>query len=163
MSPQIVLFLLRLVGAALLLAFLGLIAWFLFQDLRANRLSSLGKSLGNGTLRIVANSLSDHPSVNTIYELSPVTSIGRAGRNTIVLNDTYVSSDHALLTWRESQWWLEDLGSRNGTQLNEAPLIGAAVVSAGDEFTIGSVKFKLELPGQSDLEGQQSGIRDSNP
>lgn len=163
MSPQLILFLIRIGSAALLLALLGLIAWFLYQDLRTTRLTGLSPALGYGSLRVLANSLSASPAVNATYELSPVTTIGRSSRNTIVLDDNYVSSDHALLTWRDSQWWLEDLGSRNGTQLNNAPLAGSAVVSAGDVFTIGSVRFKLEMGGRNEGEGQESGIRDSNP
>jgi hypothetical protein len=154
MSPQLLLFLLRLFGAVLLLSFLGLIAWFLYQDLRATRLSATISAVGYGCLRVLSSPLANGPAVNTVFDLFPVTTIGRSSRNTIVLDDTYVSSEHAMLTWRESQWWFEDLGSRNGTQLNDAPVVGAAVVSAGDVFTIGSVKFKLELPGQNASEEQ---------
>jgi hypothetical protein len=154
MSPQLLLFLLRLIGAVLLLAFLGLIAWFLYQDLRATRLSTTISAVGYGCLRVMASPLANGPAVDTLFDLFRVTTIGRGSRNSIVLDDTYVSSEHAMLTWRESQWWLEDLGSRNGTQLNDAPLVGAAVVSVGDIFTIGSVKFKLELPGQNASEKQ---------
>ena len=147
MSPLVILFIIRIGGAMLLLAFLALIAWFLYQDLRAARLVSAGSIAGFGSLRVLSNSSETAP-MGSHYELSPVTSIGRNSRNTIVLNDTFVSADHALLMWRDSQWWLEDLGSRNGTLLNDAPLTGAAVISAGDVFTIGAVRFKLELPGR---------------
>nr|MBP6804905.1 FHA domain-containing protein [Chloroflexota bacterium] len=41
--------------------------------------------------------------------------------------------------------WLEDLGSRNGTLLNGAPLVETAVISAGDVITIGGTDLKVEL------------------
>ncbi len=155
MSPQLLLFLLRLLGAALLLAFLALIAWLLYQDLQATRLVTAVKAVGYGCLRVLGSPLPNGPAVNSIFDLSPMTTIGRSSRNAIILDDSYVSSEHAMLTWRESQWWLEDLGSRNGTQLNDIPLVGAAVVSVGDVFTVGSVKFRLELPTQPPSSAEQ--------
>lgn len=161
MSTPVLLLLLRGVSAVLLLAFAGLIAWFLYQDMRLTRRAMTSQSAGLGSLRVIANSGS-YPSVNTVYELSPVTTLGRYSRNTIVLDDTYVSGDHALLTWRDSQWWLEDLASRNGTVLNDHPLTDATVISAGDVIGVGGVQLKLELSGRKEEE-EKSGIRDSNP
>jgi pSer/pThr/pTyr-binding forkhead associated (FHA) protein len=71
--------------------------------------------------------------------------IGRASSNTVVVEDDYVSSEHALLSLRGSQWWLEDLNSRNGTLLNDIALDSPAVVTVGDVVTIGNTRFKLEL------------------
>jgi pSer/pThr/pTyr-binding forkhead associated (FHA) protein len=51
-----------------------------------------------------------------------------------------------LLSLRGSQWWLEDLNSRNGTLLNDSPLETPTVVTMGDVVTIGNTQFKLE-PG----------------
>lgn len=159
MSQPTILFLLRLISATLLLAFLGAILWFLYRDLRSARLMAAGQTNTFGALRVLANT-APIPALDSLVELSPVTSIGRSSRNTIVLNDSYVSGEHALLTWRDMQWWLEDLGSRNGTLLNDVAITDAVVLSLGDVITIGGIKFKLELPGILDKE---SGIRDSNP
>jgi pSer/pThr/pTyr-binding forkhead associated (FHA) protein len=49
------------------------------------------------------------------------------------------------LSLRGSQWWLEDLNSRNGTLLNDIALDGPVVVTVGDVLTIGNTVFKLEL------------------
>lgn len=154
-----VLFALRLLSAALLLTFLGLLFWFLYQDLRLARQPRTAESTRIGALRVLANS-STAPAVNSLFELAPVTSLGRNNRNTIVLDDTYVSGEHALLTWRDSQWWLEDLGSRNGTLLNDVALTDPIIISAGDVIGIGGIRFKLELSGRGE---EMSGIRDSNP
>jgi pSer/pThr/pTyr-binding forkhead associated (FHA) protein len=144
MTPELLLFLLRLAAAGLLLAFLGLLIWFLYQDVRAaERAGGVMTAGGLGVLRVLANT-HEAPAIDSTIELSPVTSIGRHSGNSIVLDDTYVSGEHALLSWRDSQWWLEDLGSRNGTLLNDAPLTEAVVVSAGDVITIGGVRLKLE-------------------
>src|SRR5688500_4120377 len=38
--------------------------------------------------------------------LQPVTSIGRAPGCSLILDDTFVSATHAVLTWRDGHWWL---------------------------------------------------------
>ncbi|NLE99729.1 MAG: FHA domain-containing protein, partial [Anaerolineales bacterium] len=68
----------------------------------------------------------------------------------------YASAQHALLTWREGQWWLEDLGSRNGTQLNDELVDAPTVVVTGDIIRIGRARLKVELdygPGVTEQDG----------
>ena len=83
-------------------------------------------------------------ALDTLFPLSSVTSLGRSGGNTIVIDDSYASSEHALITLRGEQWWLEDLGSRNGTSLNDLPVNEAIVLSQGDIITIGDTQLKFE-------------------
>jgi pSer/pThr/pTyr-binding forkhead associated (FHA) protein len=144
MDPLIILFLLRIVAAVLLLGFLGLVAWLIYQDLHLTRAVLAMQQQVTGGLRVV-KSESGEPVVDTVYALRPLTSIGRAKSSTILLDDGYVSSEHVLITQRYGQWWLEDLGSRNGTLLNGAPLVETAVLSAGDIVTIGGTELKVEL------------------
>jgi pSer/pThr/pTyr-binding forkhead associated (FHA) protein len=63
--------------------------------------------------------------------------------NEIVLYVSFVSSDHARLTWNGKGWVLEDLGSTNGTRVNGQPVKRASAVKPGDVVEIGRVKFKL--------------------
>ncbi|MER3459472.1 MAG: FHA domain-containing protein, partial [Chloroflexota bacterium] len=81
----------------------------------------------------------------TVFPLQPVTSLGRAPTNTVALPDSYASGEHALLSLRGNQWWLEDLGSRNGTFLNGVLITEPVVASAGDIISIGRVQLKVEL------------------
>ena len=71
-------------------------------------------------------------------------SIGRSATNTIVLEDNYISGEHALLARRGQQWWLHDLNSRNGTRLNGIMITEAVVVSPGDIITVGEIDLKME-------------------
>ena len=162
MTPQTLLFILRLISAFLLLAFLGTLIWYLYRDLRAANSTADEQSTHWGILRVLS---SVGPSLveDTLIELAPVTTIGRNNRNSIVLDDTYVSGEHALISWRDSQWWLEDLGSRNGTYLNEVLITDPVIISLGDIIAIGSVKFKLDPIVRHTEDGAESGIRDSNP
>ena len=143
MDPALILFILRLLSAALLLAFVGTIGWFIYRDIQLATRSLPEAQKSYGTLRVIATQ-STNLSEGSTFPILPVTGIGRALSNTIVVEDDYVSSEHALLSLRGSQWWLEDLNSRNGTLLNEIPLETATVVTMGDVMTIGNTRFKLE-------------------
>jgi len=44
--------------------------------------------------------------------------IGRSAGNDVVLNNPILSSRHARIFFKEGDYWLEDLGSRNGTRLD---------------------------------------------
>lgn len=145
MTSEVMLFLLRLLGALLLLGFLGVIAWLIYRDLRTTAAVLAEQERHQGHLRVIAAE-NGNLAVDALLPLLPVTSIGRASSNTIVLDDHYASSEHVLITRRSGQWWLEDLNSRNGTLLNEVTLQGAAaVVSAGDIITIGNTQLKVEF------------------
>lgn len=144
MEPQVVLFILRLISAALLLLFLGVIGWFIYRDMQLAARAVPETQRSYGSLRVIASAASNLAEGNA-FPLSPVMGIGRAASNTVVLDDDYVSSEHALLSLRGSQWWLEDLNSRNGTLLNDIPLDAPTVVAMGDVLTIGNTRFKLDL------------------
>jgi pSer/pThr/pTyr-binding forkhead associated (FHA) protein len=65
--------------------------------------------------------------------------------NTVVIEDSFASTEHARLSQRTGRWWLEDLGSTNGTRLNGEPLTAPAIVTTGDEIGIGHVRLRIEL------------------
>ena len=144
MEPAIILFILRLISAALLLTFLGVIGWFIYRDMQTAARTVPEAQRSYGALRVIATE-SANLTPGSAFPLSPVMGIGRAASNSIVLEDDYVSNEHALLSLRGSQWWLEDLNSRNGTQLNEIVLESPTVVTMGDVVTVGNTQFKLEL------------------
>ena len=144
MDPAVVLLLLRLISAVILLAFLALTVWLISRDTRMTSELLLAQGENRIRLRVIACE-SAAELVGMQYALGPVTSMGRDIGNTIVLNDDYASSKHALITRRGEMWWLEDLGSRNGMLLNDLPLEEAAVVSSGDVVTIGGTKLQFEF------------------
>lgn len=78
------------------------------------------------------------------FPLRPVTSLGRGMANTIVLPDHGASAEHALISSRDGHWWLEDLGSTNGTFLNGVRLSAPAIIAPGDIIQVGHVQLKLE-------------------
>jgi pSer/pThr/pTyr-binding forkhead associated (FHA) protein len=138
MTLPVLLLVLRLAGAVVLLAFLAVIAWLIYLDIRTTARAAAAKEEPHGLLRLLDGDAS------RVFPLAPVTSIGRAPGNSIVLEDDYVSNEHALLMLRGRQWWVEDLNSRNGTLLNGELVEAATIIASGDVLTIGGSQLKLE-------------------
>src|SRR5207253_2791096 len=82
-------------------------------------------------------------SAGDLYRLEPDTTIGRAAANVIAIPDPIVSAHHAHVVQQGHEWWLEDLGSRNGTKLNQQPLTAAARLQPGDLIQIGPVVLQV--------------------
>jgi hypothetical protein len=143
MTPETILFGLRILSGGLLLTFVMLLFLLVWRDYRivAGEVEARQRRRGKFT---IIQSGSD-TRLGTEFPLLPLTSIGRAPINTIVLNDSFASSEHALVVLRGGQWWLEDRGSANGTLLNGEPLEEPTVISSGDVIGIGRVSLKLQL------------------
>jgi pSer/pThr/pTyr-binding forkhead associated (FHA) protein/DNA-binding CsgD family transcriptional regulator len=62
--------------------------------------------------------------------------IGRRSDNDLQINNVQVSRRHALLMNHNDDWWLNDLGSRNGVLVNGMRLTSARRLRDGDEIRI---------------------------
>lgn len=69
--------------------------------------------------------------------------IGRAEDSTLVIADDYASARHARLVPRSGQWFIEDLGSTNGTYLDRAKINGPTPVPIGVPIRIGRTSIEL--------------------
>lgn len=69
--------------------------------------------------------------------------IGRADDSTLVLTDDYASTRHARLSQRGSDWYVEDLGSTNGTYLDRSKVTTAVRVPLGTPVHIGKTVIEL--------------------
>ncbi|MFQ6058845.1 MAG: FHA domain-containing protein [Anaerolineae bacterium] len=137
-------FLLRMGFVALLYLFLFVVVVIIWWDLQVASRRAGEPRRRYGQL-IVVDGGGSGLSPGDAFPLRPVTSLGRALTNTIVLPDPAASAEHALLAYRDGQWWLEDLGSTNGTFLNDARLEEPAIVGEEDVIRVGQVKLKLSL------------------
>lgn len=73
-----------------------------------------------------------------------IMTIGRAEGNDLSLpNDPMVSGTHARIVREVDHFWLEDLGSRNGTYFGDERLRTRSLVAPGATFVVGrtSVEF----------------------
>lgn len=75
-------------------------------------------------------------------ERSRVLTVGRSEECDIALPDRQVSRYHARISWRSDGYYLEDLGSKNGTHVNGEEVHGSIPLHDGDEIQI-ALRFKL--------------------
>lgn len=73
-------------------------------------------------------------------------SIGRAPGSVLRLTDYTVSRAHAQVRYTGQGWTLRDLGSSNGTWVNDRRIAGSVPVRPGDRVRFGTVGFQLTAP-----------------
>lgn len=137
--------------AGLRLGFIGLIYLFLFVVLRTTvrELSVAARAMGGGegqapvmALEVLDAAGSSLP-VRSTLALEPASSIGRLAGNTIIVDDPHTSARHAEIRLERGQWWLRDLGSSNGTMLNDEPVRTVMGIRPGDVIQCGRVRFRF--------------------
>lgn len=69
--------------------------------------------------------------------------IGRKEDNVVILGDEYVSNRHAKIYIKNTEYYLEDLNSTNGTSLNSIKISGKLQIKKGDIIQIGTSEFKV--------------------
>jgi adenylate cyclase len=80
-------------------------------------------------------------------DLRPVNSLGRHPNNSIQLLDKIVSKEHCIIELRGDRWFLRDLGSLNGTFVNNERVRGEAPLKHGDELALGATKGRFDDSG----------------
>lgn len=135
--------LIRLAFLGLLYLFLAAVVRILVRDLRA---AARATTVELGRL-VVIEAPDGEPPPGTRLPLGAVTTLGRDVNNSIVLDDPFVSGSHAVLSYRGRTWYVEDLGSTNGTYVNGLPIDGPTPVGVGDEIQVGRVRLRLERAG----------------
>jgi len=141
MDPALLaIWVLRLLFLGLLYLFLAGVVRVLLRDLRAAT-SEPGTELGRLT---VLAAPSGEPAVGPSFGLHAVATLGRDVNNAIVLEDDFVSTTHATLTFRGRAWYVEDAGSTNGTFVNGNAVDGLAPIAFGDELQLGQVRLRLD-------------------
>jgi hypothetical protein len=136
----LVIWIVRLLFLALLYVFLARVVGSLLQDLRA---AAREPGASPGRL-IVVESPAGEPEQGRSFDLDAITTLGRDVNNAIVIDDPFASSEHAVLTFRGLSWYVEDLGSTNGTFVNGRAVAAVSPLGFGDEVSIGQVRMRLE-------------------
>ena len=98
--------------------------------------------------------------------LRPGLTIGRGKDNDIALSSKTVSRSHAVLTFRDGRWFIEDRGSANGTFVNETripfgvphPLRHADIVVVGSERLVFSWPAEGADPDRTDTQDPVEGV-----
>jgi len=135
----------RILTTLIFCVFLGIAFYIIWRDLKSVEAQIAQQPQATHQLRVIATAeAAAGPVVGQTLPLPPITLLGRDPENTIVLDDVAVSAVHARLSRENGIWWLEDLGSQNGTCLNEIPLSKPTTLANGDIIEIGRSRFRLE-------------------
>ncbi len=138
------LLLLRLGLLAVLLVFVFVVAMSMSRGLREGVRTQAPVRGRRAALSVVAPSESGL-AAGTSFELAGVITLGRDAGNSIVLADASVSGRHAVLRQSGAQWTLRDLGSTNGTFVENRQLNSEAFpLRGGERIAFGAVVFRFE-------------------
>ncbi len=77
------------------------------------------------------------------FPLSEEITVGRAAGCQVTIDDTYVSQLHARVFSRDGQYFVEDLGSTNGTYLNRQKVGAPMQVQRGDRLQVGNTVLEV--------------------
>jgi len=130
----------RVLFIVALYLFLFLLAALLRRELRQS--ASPSEERGPADLLLVDPAESGLDAGERIPLLA-LSRVGRSADNDVVLDDTFVSTEHARLVWNGRGWVVEDLKSTNGTRVNGHPVKKTTAVKPGDTIEFGRVKGKL--------------------
>ena len=72
--------------------------------------------------------------------------VGRAADANISLDDDTVSGEHALFAWDGSRLEVRDLGSTNGTMVNDTRILDRVALQDGDEVSFGAARGSVSVP-----------------
>jgi pSer/pThr/pTyr-binding forkhead associated (FHA) protein len=101
-----------------------------------------GKAGGKAPRSVVV--LDERGAKVATVRLDGTLQVGRADACQLRLTDTYASSFHARIYNSDGSWFVEDLGSTNGTYLNQRRITAPAEVRAGDKVRIGKTTLDFK-------------------
>ena len=145
---------------AVLYLFLVWVVWSALRDLRrgsttvqanqapspdATGMYAAADGLGDPHLdqnepRLLVERANGHPA-GAAYEIPDSGATLGRGEVEIKLDDPFASSRHARISQQGHVFVIEDLGSTNGTYLNDEPLDGPQPLHPGDRIRIGDSEF----------------------
>jgi len=145
--PPIVLTTLKWLFIALLYLFIARAIRVIYLDLvgprvpRQRQAGAGARTRRRGHPRSIIVAEPDKPSRS--LPLGEEVTIGRGEACTVPLDDTYTSTLHARLFAKDGTWFVEDMGSTNGTYLNRVKVTAPSPLSVGDEVRLGKTVIEV--------------------
>ncbi len=90
-------------------------------------------------------------------EVASRLAVGRSSANDVVVDDPEISSHHCVFWLEAAELWVRDLGSRNGTHLDDALLRASSLFPIDSTVRIGSVAITWR-PSAADTNEDSSGL-----
>ncbi len=104
----------------------------------SNKRASQDKHKVNGRAVLARLTMQSGPMKGRSYRFhQDVTTVGRTNGNDLVISGRTVSRRHARLWFAEGHWYLEDIGSANGTMVNSARIYQTVTLNDGDVVNFG--------------------------
>lgn len=97
------------------------------------------------SLKTVHNKNQTELALKNRYMIYGQAVIGRSKSCDIVLREQYISNQHVRIWFEKGEWYLEDLGSRNGTEVNGQRIRQRVMLDPQDEISVGGLHFVFEL------------------
>lgn len=136
----------RFIFTILILAIIYFIIFFalkvMYKDVKNQGKKKIAKRKSFG-LEVVSPGKNPNIKKGAVIPVRGELTIGRKEDNMLVISDPYSSGHHARICLKNGEYVLEDLGSTNGTILNEEKISEKTVLVPGDEVKIGSCIFKV--------------------
>jgi pSer/pThr/pTyr-binding forkhead associated (FHA) protein len=136
---------LRILAAIALYAFLGGARCLLWRSLQQDAFALASRQVI--PLELLVSSPGEEDRLFHFTQSS--VAIGRDPDCDCILSNGTVSARHARLAFHHSQWWVDDLFSTNGTQLNDEPLQMPTVVVNGDTIKCGQIALTVIFKKES--------------
>ena len=143
----IIVFSLRLLLLIFSYVFIGWIVYTIFADLKSE--SSENKMTTPPPILLSVEI--DDQRIPKLFK-QPEIILGRDPANDLSIENETISLQHCKLSYRQGQWWVEDLGSTNGTYLGSSLLTSATILTDGDVLGLGKANIKININSETVLE-----------
>lgn len=115
----------------------------MYKDVRVSKKGKRKKISQAHGLEIIQSTPKESLKNGSIIPVRETISFGRKQDNSIVLNDEFVSGYHAKIYIKNNIFYLEDLGSTNGTFVNGQKIQGRIKLNVNDQIRLGNIVFKV--------------------
>jgi len=130
-----------------ILAIVYLIIFFalriMYKDIKSGGRKKVSNRKSSFGLEVIEAGENTNLKNGGIIPVQGELTIGRRNNNHLILEDQFVSGNHARIFVKNTDYMIEDMGSTNGTKLNDERLEDRAILRVGDEIQIGSTLFRV--------------------
>ena len=136
----IIVLIFRIFLAISLLGFLSFAIWAIWKEIKQHD-DAISRQATPPILLRTINTKEQRDYSFSIEEII----IGRDPTCELQLDEKTISGRHARLIYQYTHWWIEDLGSRNGTFLNDELISEPRVLTNNDKLRIGNTSFQVYI------------------
>ena len=127
---------------AIVYAFIMKVVKMVYLDISDTRRARRKMTDGMAYIRYSGKKKDLQYKIYDTYAVREVTTIGRARKNDVCIPAPFMSAEHAKIFFADGDFYLEDLGSTNGTLVNGKYIGNFKVpLKSGDKIGFGDMKF----------------------